>query len=275
MICPCLCCGSQGHVHLDCLNQWRATSQAAAAQCSVCKYAYRFRRPVWAKIITNPAIVMLVALAILVLAAVGTGNLLELATSYGMIPRLFGLRCLRIVGWSDEKPLECSSDALRWAVQSKPSDKMTLSAQTSTVASSLRDLRGKGFFAGTVQSRLHLLGLFLRCHDISAGMVRGPLLGYVALGVSMLIAFSIASLSCEGNNLIGALVVTYMLFKFAEDSGTWVIWILVGHYYLLCAMHSKMMEYGQHAAERWFQDEILNAHHPLAEHAMLSKKMVG
>lgn len=44
MIRPCLCSGSLSHVHLKCLNQWRATSSSASDTCSVCKYVYRTRK---------------------------------------------------------------------------------------------------------------------------------------------------------------------------------------------------------------------------------------
>ena len=46
LISPCLCSGSMRHVHVSCLNAWRAAAPDARAQfrCDQCKYAYRIQR---------------------------------------------------------------------------------------------------------------------------------------------------------------------------------------------------------------------------------------
>lgn len=44
LIRPCKCSGSLSFVHIECLNQWRATSTQAQCTCSVCQYAYRVQR---------------------------------------------------------------------------------------------------------------------------------------------------------------------------------------------------------------------------------------
>ena len=41
---PCKCSGTLSHVHISCLNEWRATSSTASYQCSVCHYTYRIER---------------------------------------------------------------------------------------------------------------------------------------------------------------------------------------------------------------------------------------
>lgn len=41
---PCKCSGTLSHVHISCLNEWRATSSTAAFKCYVCGYTYRIER---------------------------------------------------------------------------------------------------------------------------------------------------------------------------------------------------------------------------------------
>jgi len=41
---PCSCSGSLAHVHLECLNRWRATSASASARCDICHTPYQLRR---------------------------------------------------------------------------------------------------------------------------------------------------------------------------------------------------------------------------------------
>lgn len=41
---PCKCSGTIRHVHISCLNEWRATSASAAYKCSICHYTYRIER---------------------------------------------------------------------------------------------------------------------------------------------------------------------------------------------------------------------------------------
>lgn len=48
LIHPCLCSGSLSHVHLACLNQWRATSSSAQYICAVCKYEYKIKKSIMA-----------------------------------------------------------------------------------------------------------------------------------------------------------------------------------------------------------------------------------
>lgn len=62
MLRPCRCSGSVSWVHLDCLNQWRATSTQAYFRCSVCRYEYRIQRTRIATLLMQEEVVMAIAL---------------------------------------------------------------------------------------------------------------------------------------------------------------------------------------------------------------------
>ena len=53
---PCQCRGSQGLVHVRCLNHWRARSRNNASYftCNTCHYRYNLERATWAKRIEDP-----------------------------------------------------------------------------------------------------------------------------------------------------------------------------------------------------------------------------
>ncbi|RIA90890.1 hypothetical protein C1645_138856 [Glomus cerebriforme] len=65
LISPCQCKGTMRYVHVECLNQWRLTSQKKSSffQCDECKYKYAFRRTTIAKFATNEFILTLVTLS--------------------------------------------------------------------------------------------------------------------------------------------------------------------------------------------------------------------
>ena len=66
MLRPCLCTGSVSHVHLECLNRWRATSSNAYFTCSVCRYNYLIKRTLWAELLVwEPAILGFAVLMVL------------------------------------------------------------------------------------------------------------------------------------------------------------------------------------------------------------------
>lgn len=69
LIRPCKCAGSLAYVHLDCLNQWRATSETAFAQCSVCQVSYRIRKSPWADWLLHPTVLVLLCLGLVVMLA--------------------------------------------------------------------------------------------------------------------------------------------------------------------------------------------------------------
>lgn len=66
LIRPCNCKGTQEFVHIDCLNRWRATSNAASEVCPVCKYKYRIQKG-WLATLLLSEIGALIITALLVL----------------------------------------------------------------------------------------------------------------------------------------------------------------------------------------------------------------
>lgn len=72
LIRPCKCSGSVSFVHVQCLNQWRATSPNHSVQCSICQYKYQFQRTILASFLLSEqgmislTIVMMIALFIVV-----------------------------------------------------------------------------------------------------------------------------------------------------------------------------------------------------------------
>ena len=73
LIRPCRCAGSQAHVHLACLNRWRATSLQATHECSVCKFPYRVRRTHLAELLLSENGVLGVTLLLTLLLVVLSG----------------------------------------------------------------------------------------------------------------------------------------------------------------------------------------------------------
>lgn len=68
LISPCLCKGTMRFVHVDCLTQWRTTSQNKDSffACDSCQYQYSFRRPAWASLLRSALVVHLVAVVLFV-----------------------------------------------------------------------------------------------------------------------------------------------------------------------------------------------------------------
>lgn len=87
MIRPCLCAGSLAHVHLDCLNQWRSTSESAYSSCSICHFHYRVKKNFVSAVLLQPAIIMLVVFLIFVIGVVISGFILQFGLK-AMYPRL-------------------------------------------------------------------------------------------------------------------------------------------------------------------------------------------
>ncbi|KAF4683745.1 hypothetical protein FOZ60_008663 [Perkinsus olseni] len=75
LISPCRCKGSMKYVHVECLNQWRkvATNRDNFFQCQTCKYKYKFKRTWFAGLLTNPVIVGLCTVLVLLLLIVLCG----------------------------------------------------------------------------------------------------------------------------------------------------------------------------------------------------------
>eukprot|EP01033_Poteriospumella_lacustris_P008409 gene8409-6071_t len=81
MLRPCKCNGTLEWVHLDCLNQWRATSPLAYTTCSVCQCPYRVRKSKLTEWIMHPTVLLIVAIVLTVtitfLVGIGTTLLLD------------------------------------------------------------------------------------------------------------------------------------------------------------------------------------------------------
>ena len=68
---PCACSGSLAHVHLECLNRWRASSASASARCDICHTPYQLRRAWLAEfVMTDFGVTIATGLLILLLASV-------------------------------------------------------------------------------------------------------------------------------------------------------------------------------------------------------------
>lgn len=56
LIRPCKCSGSQAYVHVDCLNQWRATSKTARTKCPVCRFKYITKNKTYTALVSRSLI---------------------------------------------------------------------------------------------------------------------------------------------------------------------------------------------------------------------------
>ncbi|KAJ3105066.1 hypothetical protein HDU96_008691 [Phlyctochytrium bullatum] len=87
LISPCRCKGTMKHVHITCLNEWRArrVKPESYFQCDQCHYKYHFSRTQWAKVFQNELIVTgltLLAFFVTVLVAGFISKLLILYVLY-------------------------------------------------------------------------------------------------------------------------------------------------------------------------------------------------
>lgn len=88
---PCQCRGSQGLVHVRCLNQWRARSRNNASyfECNTCHYRYHLERAAWAGRLEDPR----------VLAATSGCLVFFAVLSVGVFVRLTSTRAARLFAW--------------------------------------------------------------------------------------------------------------------------------------------------------------------------------
>lgn len=82
MIKPCKCKGTLEYVHIDCLNQWRATSMNAFYECQVCKYKYELRRTFFAELLLSDNGALLFTILLIIAIILVFGLLLYHATRY-------------------------------------------------------------------------------------------------------------------------------------------------------------------------------------------------
>lgn len=64
LISPCLCKGSIGYIHENCLKEYIQAN--GAFQCPTCKYSYQVQRLTWAAHVQSPVLTLLLTLAIFV-----------------------------------------------------------------------------------------------------------------------------------------------------------------------------------------------------------------
>lgn len=86
MIRPCRCSGSVSHVHLDCLNTWRASSAHAFYRCSVCQYEYRLQRTLVAKLLMQEECVMGFAVMMILALCMVLGVVLAGVIAHWQLP---------------------------------------------------------------------------------------------------------------------------------------------------------------------------------------------
>lgn len=89
---PCKCRGSLSYVHIQCLNQWRATSASAHFTCSVCKHPYILKRTWLANaIMSESGSYAFTFVLILILIAILGLVIYTFCTSDRMLPARFRL----------------------------------------------------------------------------------------------------------------------------------------------------------------------------------------
>lgn len=93
---PCQCRGSQGLVHVRCLNQWRARSRNNASyfECNTCHYRYHLERAAWAGRLEDPTLLASVSIILASLAAVVVGVVVRLAATRALVPLFARLAAL-------------------------------------------------------------------------------------------------------------------------------------------------------------------------------------
>ena len=108
LIRPCLCSGTLSHVHMSCLNEWRATYPAAAYACLVCRYPYRVERTALGRFLTNESGLRVTSFLLFVLATLCAGMLaIYVAHVHAGGVDIFWLACQILIGncdlsWRDE-----------------------------------------------------------------------------------------------------------------------------------------------------------------------------
>lgn len=86
---PCKCSGSQAFVHMECLNQWRATSESAFKTCSVCQYSYQTKKSRLAELARNQTIQLIVAILAVIFLSVLVGLLVSFILDQKVLPISF------------------------------------------------------------------------------------------------------------------------------------------------------------------------------------------
>eukprot|EP00981_Chlorochromonas_danica_P000489 scaffold99_cov160-Ochromonas_danica.AAC.2 len=122
LIRPCLCSGSQAFVHVDCLNQWRATSSEAFTKCSICQYQYQIKRSVWTSLLSHSFTVSALCSGAFLCTCLLIGLVFhfttkKLAPHKSFIPEMISEWIMKeIIGWSEGEALDCLVPEVRQGV---------------------------------------------------------------------------------------------------------------------------------------------------------------
>ena len=181
MLRPCRCSGSVSHVHLECLNRWRATSTAAYFTCSVCKYNYRIERTLVAQLLVQETTVLTIAVVMIVASCFALGLVVSFAITYFALPvdpvhdilvlmniDRFWLRCI----------LSSKFSAMRGATPSVESDFITALQHIYATSPSIMEL-GRQLIA---LWRSPLPMVYFLCHPVMSSAVNVFLLGAMPVG---------------------------------------------------------------------------------------------
>ena len=85
---PCQCRGSQGLVHVRCLNQWRARSRNNASyfECNTCHYRYHLERAAWAGRLEDPRVLAATSGCLVFFAVLSVGVFVRLTSTRALVP---------------------------------------------------------------------------------------------------------------------------------------------------------------------------------------------
>jgi len=85
---PCQCRGSQGLVHVRCLNQWRARSRNNASyfECNTCHYRYHLERAAWAGRLEDPRVLAATSGCLVFFAVLSVGVFVRLTATRVLVP---------------------------------------------------------------------------------------------------------------------------------------------------------------------------------------------
>lgn len=93
---PCQCRGSQGLVHVRCLNQWRARSRNNASyfECNTCHYRYHLERAAWAGRLEDPRVLAATSGCVVLFAVLSVGVVVRLTATRALVPLFARLAAL-------------------------------------------------------------------------------------------------------------------------------------------------------------------------------------
>eukprot|EP01039_Chlorochromonas_danica_P001174 gene1174-1283_t len=262
LIRPCLCSGSQAFVHVDCLNQWRATSSEAFTKCSICQYQYQIKRSVWTSLLSHSFTVSALCSGAFLCTCLLIGLVFhfttkKLAPHKSFIPEMISEWIMKeIIGWSEGEALDCLVPEVRQGVADLLRDTL----------SSLDYEEKGGYYSSPSFSPVSLLSylqdviccqlfvklISLRCDQTVILLTRCLLLGMVLLGIVGQI-FNIIHFTFF--HYLGFLVTT--VFYGRSVDGAVRVWMLMGCYALLMRWHDYLTDLTRRVVNR-YQDQVMD-----------------